>query len=53
MLATYIEDVLSPKRAGTAAIIHDVAPDLEHPKPPHKMLVESTHCEVVQVVQVS
>ena len=36
-----------------ASVVHDITPHLEHPQPPHQLLVDGALGEVMEVVQIA
>jgi len=50
--SAWLQDVVRVDGSVTAAVVYDVAPDLEHPEPAHDGFVDVAAGELIQVVQV-
>jgi hypothetical protein len=51
-LSAGLEDVIRVEWSGSPAVVHDIAPDLEHPEPADDVFVDVAAGELIQVVQV-
>jgi len=53
MLSSFREDVGRIEGSVASAVVHDIAPDFEHPEPPHEGLVDRSSSELREVVHIT